>query len=113
MGWRYQYILIGGLTLTLAIIRVFFMKMEESPKWLVTQGQFEKAIASMQEISRVNKRPLTITAADFRSLSSDAEHKVADKALTHAVHVRGLFATRKLVRSTSGLIVLWMCIGIA
>lgn len=110
MGWRYQYILIGGLTFVLAVIRVFFMKMEESPKWLVTQGRFEDAIDALKEISKTNQRELQITSSDFLRVRSD---QAASAPIGRAVHVRGLFATKTLARSTAGLVVLWMCIGIA
>lgn len=97
----------------MAVIRIVFMKMEESPKWLVTQGQYEKAVESLRKIAKVNKRQLTITADDFQSMPEETKHKVNDKAITHVVHVKGLVATKKLTLSLSGLIVLWMCIGIA
>ncbi|OAL43411.1 sugar transporter [Pyrenochaeta sp. DS3sAY3a] len=110
MGWRYQYILIGGLTFVLAFIRVFVMKMEESPKWLVTQGRFEEAIEALRKIAKANKRDLQITSSNFLQLRQD---QAAQSQVRRAVHVRGLFATKTLARSMSGLLVLWMCIGIA
>lgn len=110
MGWRYQYILIGGFTFVLAFIRVFIMKMEESPKWLVTQGRFEEAIEALSKIAKANKRDLQITSTNFLHLRSD---QAAQPQVGRAVHVRGLFATKTLARSMSGLLVLWMCIGIA
>lgn len=113
MGWRYQYILIGRVTFVLAIIRVFFMKMEESPKWLVSQSEFDKEIVALREISRVNQKELSITSADFEQLREVTERKVNNKVFAHAVHIRGPFSTTKLAISTSGITVLWMCIGIA
>lgn len=97
----------------MAIIRVFFMKMEESPKWLVSQGRFAEAIAALQAISEKNKRPLTTSESDFMIYQPTTTLDVTDKALSHMVHVKGLFATSKLSRSTGGLILLWMSIGIA
>ncbi|KAL6702384.1 hypothetical protein ACN47E_002350 [Coniothyrium glycines] len=113
MGWRYQYILIGGLTFVLAIVRVFFMKMEESPKWLVTQGRFDEAITTLQEIARVNKKELTTGVTDFQPRTDLVAQPKRKSIGAHTTHVRGLFATRKLARSTAGLCVLWMSIGIA
>lgn len=110
MGWRYQCILIGGLTFVLVVIRVFFMKMEESPKWLVTHGEYDDAIAALKEISESNRRQLHVTSADFIRLSRD---QTADASVGRAVHLRGLFATRTLARSTCGQFVIWWCIGIA
>lgn len=109
MGWRYQYILIGGLSFVLLVTRVFFMKMEESSKWLVTQGRFDDAIETLEGIARINKRDLTISTSDFLPLQP--EH-VGEVTVSRAVYIRGLFATKTLARSTSGPILLWMCTGI-
>ncbi|KAF3051138.1 hypothetical protein E8E11_009334 [Didymella keratinophila] len=103
MGWRYQYILTGGLSFVLAIIRVFFMRMEESSKWLVIQGRFDDAIRTLEEIAASNKKDLTISASDFLQVQPEA---TGDARPSHAVHVRGLFASRTLARSTCGLLIM-------
>lgn len=113
MGWRYQYLLIGGLTLIMAVVRILFLKMEESPKWLVSQGRFSEAIDALEEIARQNKKPLIIAQSDFHSHSADSTLPVADTSKELLFHVKGLFATPRLRNSTVGLILLWMAIGIA
>lgn len=115
MGWRYSLILMGGFSLILAIIRIFIMKMEESPKWLVSQGRFEEAIANIQKIGRVNKRTVILTAQDFIEVTPAGEEKRTTKQKFHAwrSQVRLLFANRKMARSTLSVCLLWMCIGIA
>lgn len=112
MGWRYQYLLVGGVSLVAALIRIFLMKMEESPKWLVATGQFEKAVAVLREIARINGAELTVTVNDFCVISGAQGTDQKNKETT-LDRVRGLFATRKLVFSTVGVILLWMCIGVA
>lgn len=96
----------------MAIIRVC-LKMEESPKWLVSQGRFSEAIQALSEVARKNKKPLTITETDFMTHSSTSALPAAEKGRDLVVHLKGLFATPKLRNSTLGLIVLWMSIGIA
>lgn len=113
MGWRYQYLLIGGLTFVFALIRVFILKMEESPKWLVTQGRFEDAIKSLAAIAKINKTELTIVAADFMASDDSTATGTKQPKVDRMYHLRGLFATTKLKISTTGLVLLWMCIGIA
>lgn len=115
MGWRYQYILIGGLCLGLAIIRVFFMNMEESCKWLVAQERFEEAIQELQKVARINGVQLDITADVFESDRIGDEVSAETKAISGMLfgRLRGLFATRRLMISTTGVALLWMCIGIA
>ncbi|XHF99942.1 hypothetical protein AWENTII_003423 [Aspergillus wentii] len=114
MGWRYQYILVGGLCLVLALIRVFCMSMEESTKWLVTQGRFEDAIEELGKVARMNKSEVTVSIQDFRPIQELPLNETrSQKARRQCSHIRGLFTTRKLGISTTGVSVLWMEIGIA
>lgn len=111
MGWRYQYILIGGVSLLAALIRIFAMKMEESPRWLVAAGKFEEAAIVLKKMSRVNSVTLDISPDHFQPLSSADG---TNPQLTGGFGpIKGLFASKKLAISTSGIIILWMCIGIA
>lgn len=112
MGWRYQYILIGGLSLVMATIRIFFMKMEESPKWFVSQGRFDDAVGALKEMARINKTEITITAGDFEPAIPD-EGGDKKASLLSSLHFRGLFANKKQGFSTSGVMLLWACIGVA
>ena len=109
MGWRYQFILIGGISLAGALIRIFGMKMEESPTWLVSIGRREDAIAVLKEMARVNEVELDISPEIFEreDISNVEPQAPAAGGFT------GLFASRKLARSMIGLILLWMCIGVA
>ncbi|PLB53076.1 sugar transporter [Aspergillus steynii IBT 23096] len=114
MGWRYQYILIGGLCFVLAVIRVFFMKMEESTKWLVSQGRFEEAIDSLRKVAETNNSELPISSQDFYPIADTPQvESRTQKAQTQLSHIRSLFVTRKLGISTTGVILLWTAIGIA
>lgn len=113
MGWRYQYILVGGLCLVLALIRVFCMSMEESTKWLATQGRFEDAIEELGKVARMNKSEVTVSIQDFRPIQELPLNETrSQKARRQCSHIRGLFTTRKLGISTTGVSVLWMAIGI-
>lgn len=115
MGWRYQYILIGGLALLAASARIFLMNMEESPKWLVTAGKFEQAVQVLNEIARTNKSSISITASNFYSVAQEGQPGEAPKQSLRSIftQISGLFGSRKLALSTSGVMGLWVCIGIA
>lgn len=111
MGWRYQYVLIGGLSLIAALIRIFVMRMEESPKWLVAMGRFDDAVVILKKMARVNRTSVDISPQDFQPIivmTTAESHKASQFAL-----IRRLFANRKLACSTSGILLLWMCKGIA
>lgn len=115
MGWRYQYILIGGICLCLAIIRVFFMRMEESCKWLVAQGRFGQALEELHKVATMNGSEIDITIDSFEPLEESRKVPESDKKAISILwgQIRGLFEGRRLAISTTGLILLWMCIGIA
>ncbi|KAF5013019.1 hypothetical protein FDECE_966 [Fusarium decemcellulare] len=114
MGWRYQYILVGGIAFILASLRIFCMKMEESPKWLVTQGKFDEAIAALSVMARENKTDLNITASDFHPVAHLEDGATKREQLrSYVVGMKGLFATKMQALSTSGVMVLWACIGVA
>lgn len=116
MGWRYQYILVGGLCLVLACLRIFFMTMEESTKWLVAQGRFDEAVEGLRRVAHINKSEMLLSAEDFQPVQNRLQRNDtpgSEKHLQHIIHLRGLFATRKMSFSMIGVIVLWMSIGIA
>ncbi|KAJ3512678.1 hypothetical protein NM208_g15290 [Fusarium decemcellulare] len=109
MGWRYQYLVVGGISLIAALIRVFLIRMEESPKWLVSQGKHEKAVQTLQEMARTNGHDLALSVDEFYVVGSSETLETSSLA----GRLRGLFATKKQGYSTAGVILLWMCIGVA
>ncbi|KAF4465711.1 sugar transporter [Fusarium albosuccineum] len=109
MGWRYQYLLVGGISLIAALIRVFLMRMEESPKWLVSQGKYEKAVYTLHEMAHINGHDLSLSVDEFYIVGSGETLETSSLA----GRLRGLFATKKQGYSTAGVILLWMCIGVA
>ncbi|KEF51730.1 uncharacterized protein A1O9_12067 [Exophiala aquamarina CBS 119918] len=120
MGWRYQYITVGGFCLVMALARVFLFRMEESPRWLAAQGRLDSAYEALARVARLNKssiilqhdRPppphVEISTLSRRSLSPQHRDKFA---VLH--HVKGLFENPKIARSSVGVFFLWMGIGIA
>ena len=107
MGWRYLYIILGGLCLIMSIIRTLAVSMHESPKWLVTRGELVKAVEALNAISRVNKSDFTLSVHHLSQLEDEQKSERAMES------VAKFFDSRKLVRSTLCLILLWMMIGIA
>ena len=114
MGWRYQYILIGGFCLILSFIRIFASKLEESPRWLVAKGRLDDAVAAMAEVARVNKSSVTL---DRGLLQEEPKHEATSGPIVKKVlpsqHLRGVFANAKLARSTASICFMWAAIGIA
>lgn len=109
MGWRYLYITSGLLCLVMAVIRVFLLKIEESPKWFVANGKFEEGSAALNRIARLNKSDFTISANQFQNINGEE----GKKRSFDFSHVKGLFSTKERARSTGGIFFLWMGIGVA
>ena len=106
------------------VIRFFFFKLYESPKYLMGRGRDQEAVDVVHEIARYNGVHSSLSLGELK----DAE--IVDGATPTAVgeqpqgnlvgsvvrqhlskfdsnHVYPLFATRKLAYSTSLLIILW------
>ncbi|KIW91693.1 uncharacterized protein Z519_07661 [Cladophialophora bantiana CBS 173.52] len=114
MGWRYQYILIGGFCLILSVIRFYVSRLEESPRWLTAKGRLDDVVAVINELARVNKSSVTM---DRELLQEEPKHEATSGGIVKKVlpsqHLRGIFANPKLARSTASICFMWAAIGIA
>ena len=110
MGWRYLYIILGGLCLVMSVLRTFALGMSESPKWLVSRGQLNEAVASINTISKVNKSTYVMMVDQLRPYELEDSKSAFKKAISM---VGALFDGSKQIRSMICLIILWLLIGIA
>ncbi|KAK6540550.1 hypothetical protein TWF694_009341 [Orbilia ellipsospora] len=142
MGWRYLYITIATFTLTLWMIRFFFFKLHESPKYLLAQGRDADAIDVIDAIAKQNGKenklsvhrlaeietkvrlakglPPKIEIGEEKSapdrkgaLAETAEMFFKSCSVLSAKQIRSLFATKKLAFSTSMVMLLWMTLSIS
>ncbi len=69
MGWRYEFIVLGGVTLFIFFLRYFVFHFHESPKFLVSRGRDAEAIDVLQKIAKFNKAPMpTLTIEQFQEI---------------------------------------------
>ncbi|EOD52626.1 Sugar transporter conserved site [Neofusicoccum parvum] len=71
MGWRYLMYTLGGLTISLFVVRTVIFRMKESPKFLVYKGRDDKAVEVLHHISKVNGRQSTLKLESFEILESE------------------------------------------
>ena len=109
MGWRYLYIIIGCLCLIMSIVRSFALGMTESPKWLISQGNLDEAVASVNIISRLNKSSFVLSVEELQPCERENPY---DMQRTLRL-VQGLFTGSKQLRSMICLILLWVLVGVA
>jgi hypothetical protein len=120
MGWRYVWFASGALVLIMSILRVTIIRLQETPKFLVSEGKDEQVVHVLQTIAKKYNRPCSITLEGLAACGVTGEatgkNTHAKKRWTPAeigVHLRGLFATRKIALSTSLIWFSWLLIGLA
>jgi MFS family permease len=75
MGWRYEVIILGCVTLFVFFLRFFVFTFHESPKFLLSRGKEAEAIAVLHEIAKFNRAPPpTLTLEMFAALDEMDSH---------------------------------------
>lgn len=121
-GWRYYLFTMGGIMMVMWFFRLFGFNLQESPKYLMGCGRDEEAVASAHKVAAINGKTSNLTVARLKeaeilvggSNQNNAKMDTSAKAFAmrklskfDANHVKPLFATPKLVASTSILIIFW------
>jgi MFS family permease len=57
MGWRYEVIVLGCMTLLIFFLRFFVFTFHESPKFLLSRGKEAEAIEVLHKIAKFNRAP--------------------------------------------------------
>ncbi|KAF2030666.1 sugar transporter-like protein [Setomelanomma holmii] len=69
MGWRYNVIVLGCMTLTIFCLRYFVFSFHESPKFLLSRGREAEAIEVLHRIAKFNRQPPpTLTIEMFNAI---------------------------------------------
>jgi MFS family permease len=117
-GWRYVWYTSGTLVFIMSIARITVIQLKETPKFLVGEGRDEECVATLQEIATKYNRPCSITLAAMqacgtvhRAAALEGKSKWSPSSIT--VHLKGLFATRRIGISTSLIWFSWVLIGLA
>ncbi|KAG0651672.1 MFS siderochrome iron transporter 1 [Hyphodiscus hymeniophilus] len=81
MGWRYQVIVTGAITLAVFFARFLLFRFYESPKFLLSKGREQDAIDVLFKIAKFNGAPEpTLTVEDFRRIDRARGIKGTDQA---------------------------------
>lgn len=123
-GWRYVWFANGALVFIMSMLRVTVIKLRETPKFLVGEGRDAEAVETLQYIAKLYNRPCSLTIEQMQACGVTGEFQAARRgSVAHAksrfsfnevwVHIRGLFATRKMGFSTCLIWWSWLVIGLA
>ncbi|KAH7106103.1 membrane transporter [Auriculariales sp. MPI-PUGE-AT-0066] len=117
MGWRYVWFASGALVFVMSILRVTVIRLEETPKYLLSEGKDQQIVDTLQGIARKYNRPCSLTIEQLTACGvTDVKRAHANARWSPAeawTHVRGLFATKRLGYSTGLLWLSWTLIGLA
>ncbi|KAL4903999.1 hypothetical protein BDW74DRAFT_31446 [Aspergillus multicolor] len=120
-GWRYVWYTSGALVFALSILRVTVVRLQETPKFLVSEGKDEKVVAVLQEIAAKYGRSCSLTIEQLRAIGETrARTSGNNRRCFHVIsiselgfHLRGLYATKKMGLSTTLVWLSWLLIGLA
>ncbi|KAI9339303.1 major facilitator superfamily domain-containing protein [Obelidium mucronatum] len=109
-GWRYTLAAMGLITFAMLIFRMFFIKMRESPKWLLSVGRKEEAIETLKDLARMNGKDIQVSIDDFPDVGQRETQAESVRRFIHSL--KELFA-RDSWLSTVLIWATWMLISVA
>lgn len=113
--------------LFLALVRMLVLPMAESPKFLMSIGKDEEAVAVIHHIAKVNGVTSTLTVERLRKAAAPWADGSADAATTkfsvwerarnsmsdlRGEHIKAIFSTRRLAYSSSLIILIYGLLGL-
>lgn len=127
MWRRYTYFCLGAMMLFLAVLRMFILPMDESPKFLMSIGKDEEAVKVVHHIAKINGVTSSLTVERLRQAAAPWAGENPAAAVTkfstmeliknsmsdlRGEHIRALFSTRRLAFSTSLIILIYGLLGL-
>lgn len=126
-GWRYMWFANGALVFVMSLLRVTVIRLRETPKFLVGEGRDAEVVDTLQFIANKYHRSCSLTLEDMEacgvtggaSLPAGRRGSVTAHAKRRfsfaevGMHLKGLFATKKLGWSTVLIWWSWTLIGLA
>lgn len=121
-GWRYLILTLGAITFCMFIARFFFFHLYESPKYLLSRGRQEEAVASVHGIAYKNKTHTWLTNEILNEIGGYAESEETEKLAVGEIvrrffskfslnRIRAIFVNKRLGVETILLWFIWASIG--
>lgn len=114
-GWRYVWYSCGALVFVLSLLRVFVIRLKETPKYLLGKGRDEEVVDLLQSIATKHNKPCSLTLAQLQSCGAiKTSHSNNSFSFSEIwVHLQGLFITKKLGINIILIWFSWTLIGLA
>ncbi|AOW01917.1 major facilitator superfamily domain-containing protein [Yarrowia lipolytica] len=118
MGWRYSWITLGGMVLILGILRITVIRLIETPKFNLCEGNVEQVVKDLHKIANAGGKTISLTVEQLEACGKldPAQLRKNQKwkwVKDLGTNVKLLFANRKLAQSTTILWISWTVLGIA
>ena len=121
-GWRYSWYVNSAIVLVGALLRLFVLKLQETPKFLVSNGRDEEACNVLMSYARKYNRKCSLTLEDLQkcgeirqdyySIKKDG-YSLKKLLKTTKINIKLLFKSKKVTKSTILLLLSWTLIGIS
>ena len=111
-GWRYLVLTLGAITFAMFLCRFFLFTLYESPKFLVSRGRQNEAVAAVHGIAHKNKTTTWLTEDILNEIGGYPEEIKDKQALStgeiigrslerfSVQQIKPLFATKRLAISS-------------
>lgn len=113
----------GAIFLVLSLLRILIIRLPETPKYFVSNGQDAEVVDLLQKLAKKYNRPCSLTLQQLEACGPISQGQGEKNSSTMARigrigpalvrHLKGLFATRKMSISTVLIWFSWACIGLA
>ncbi|KAJ5109512.1 hypothetical protein N7456_006187 [Penicillium angulare] len=121
-GWRYLVLSLGAITFCMFLCRFFLFTLYESPKFLISRGRQDEAVAAVEGIAHKNKTTTWLTEEILNEIGGYPEENETQGLSTVEIIKRSLerfsyqqiaplFKTKRLAVSTILIWFCWTCIG--
>lgn len=120
MGWRYVWFVNSAFVLVLGILRVTVIRLQETPKFLITNKRDAEAVEVLQSIAAKYGRQCSLTLDMLKECGEITENdnyydnpslKETWYLIKH--HVKILFSTKKMAISSSLVFASWFLLGLS
>jgi len=114
-GWRYLLYTSGAIVFVMSILRITVIRLQETPKHLLGEGKDTELVENFQAMATRYNRPCSISLEMLTACGeiSSAHGKSRFSISELTIHLRGLFATKKIGLSTLLIWLSWTLIGLA
>lgn len=105
----------GAVVFVMSCLRLTVIRLAETPKFQLAANHDAAVVDTLRSLADRYKRPFSLTVEELEACGrvSDAHSKKRMSIGEILLHIRGLFATRQMVLSTTLLWCIWAMIGLA